>query len=890
MRFARATARQTRSVTTAEPQTQQPMPDTPARHPSHGGLVQRSCACGRAPGPTGECEACRAQRSGLQRQAAETKPAPTLHEAIAPDIVQAGLRSPGVPLDTETRADLEPRFGRDFSQVRVHTGGTAATSAEAVHAAAYTVRQDVVFAAGQYAPGSPAGRRLLAHELAHVVQQGAGPAPAGLVLDNPRGEAEHEADQAAQSALHGPAQALAGPRTASGPAQVARETDDDEERRRATDAGGPGATTDTAGANPPTDAGDTTTPAQDAGAPMAPATGSSATTTMDTAGAATPTDAGTAPTVRPDAGAEAPATRTNANQPGITTGSPGTMTASSGTTTGTTATTDAGLPSAGQKTDAGTGAAAPQNGTEARQTPVTQPDAGTNTPPTQAGASTTPGTTRTEDQPAPNTPTETSANQAPEKQTTAGQTASGQTATGTTPAQTTPSLPPGTCPPAPARRTYTATCPISAPQAGLTPPAKESAAALPVLGSGDFGGDTDVANYAKALARCRAERTVKGETEKRYRSAVDQARKDAQAQAKLDKAQAIADAEAAVTPASGPGDKRRYDNEVAKARRAAVAQADRDAKQNIKAAETGVARPDPAVVQAGLEQKYLTALANDFRSVMEAVLREYGPGWQRGGLNRLNKARKDKLKALQAKPRVKKGETPPPAKTAEVIDGELETYMLQQRCLEDGKTQNWFEGFIHGWMVARREEVDFDTVEQKGVRAIPRGFIAPRDVPPAELESIPSELKSDPGNMPGVAPEVVGFLRALQKLDPKFTVGNYGGHGSAGFAGKGFSLDLYLAGVKTDDRGFWDHAAAVNFLLHLDQAAQRAAAEWRVLYDDFSVTEEVNRRLGVRRVVFTGNVDRGGKVNFHGPAPLKLHFHLDIAPAASLPTDPSLAP
>ncbi len=142
--------------------------------------------------------------------------------------------------------------------------------------------------------------------------------------------------------------------------------------------------------------------------------------------------------------------------------------------------------------------------------------------------------------------------------------------------------------------------------------------------------------------------------------------------------------------------------------------------------------------------------------------------------------------------------------------------------------------------------------------------------------------------MPGVAPEVVGFLRALQQLEPKFTAGNYGGHGSSGFAGKGFSLDLYLPdSTKKDRRGFWDHSAAVNFLLHLAAAAQQADAEWHVLYNDYSVAEEVNRNLGVRRIAFTGNIDKGGKVNYHGPAPLKLHFHLDIAPTIALPTSPA---
>jgi hypothetical protein len=83
---------------------------------------------------------------------------------------------------------MEPRLGFDFSQVRVHTDSIAAESARAVHALAYTVGQDIVFGAGRYAPATVEGQRLLAHELAHVVQQGgftppmrhpAGTTPAG---------------------------------------------------------------------------------------------------------------------------------------------------------------------------------------------------------------------------------------------------------------------------------------------------------------------------------------------------------------------------------------------------------------------------------------------------------------------------------------------------------------------------------------------------------------------------------------------------------------------------------------------------------------------------------------------------------------------------------------
>ncbi len=85
--------------------------------------------------------------------------------------VQGVRRGGGQPLDPVTRAFMEPRFGHDFGRVQVHTDARAANSARAVNALAYTVGHDVVFAAGQYQPRSGQGRRLLAHELSHVVQQ-----------------------------------------------------------------------------------------------------------------------------------------------------------------------------------------------------------------------------------------------------------------------------------------------------------------------------------------------------------------------------------------------------------------------------------------------------------------------------------------------------------------------------------------------------------------------------------------------------------------------------------------------------------------------------------------------------------------------------------------------
>ncbi|QKE63251.1 DUF4157 domain-containing protein [Aquipseudomonas campi] len=93
--------------------------------------------------------------------------------AVAPASVTRTLQSAGEPLPGAARAFFEPRFGHDFAQVRVHRDNAAANSARDVAAHAYTVGRHVVFAQGRYAPDSGSGRALLAHELAHVVQQGA---------------------------------------------------------------------------------------------------------------------------------------------------------------------------------------------------------------------------------------------------------------------------------------------------------------------------------------------------------------------------------------------------------------------------------------------------------------------------------------------------------------------------------------------------------------------------------------------------------------------------------------------------------------------------------------------------------------------------------------------
>ena len=170
-------------------------------------ILQRKCACGGTVVAGGECAECRNKRlqtkppvnqpgdrleqeadrmadsvirgrkqtpvlssyslGALQRDQPNTSSASTRAQPIVHEV----LGEPGQPLDSSTRAFMEPRFGHDFGNVRVHFDARAAASARSVNALAYTVGHDIVFSDGAFAPDDPSGRSLLAHELTHVVQQ-----------------------------------------------------------------------------------------------------------------------------------------------------------------------------------------------------------------------------------------------------------------------------------------------------------------------------------------------------------------------------------------------------------------------------------------------------------------------------------------------------------------------------------------------------------------------------------------------------------------------------------------------------------------------------------------------------------------------------------------------
>jgi hypothetical protein len=133
-------------------------------------VLQRKCtACEED--PRHPCPECAQEELKLARWAEGNGPSP----GVTGGLIHEVLESAGEPLDPAVRAAMQPSFGHDFSQVRVHTDRRASTSADAVNARAYTVGHHVVFRSGSYGPRSLDGQRLIAHELTHVVQQGGAP-------------------------------------------------------------------------------------------------------------------------------------------------------------------------------------------------------------------------------------------------------------------------------------------------------------------------------------------------------------------------------------------------------------------------------------------------------------------------------------------------------------------------------------------------------------------------------------------------------------------------------------------------------------------------------------------------------------------------------------------
>jgi hypothetical protein len=189
-------------------------------------MLGRAAAAGRTDvlGPTGIL--------GLQRTVGNAGVAPLVEEERSP--VHNVINSGGTPLDTETRTDMEGRFGgQDFSDVRVHNDSAAHESAKSVNAHAYTVGPNIVFQRDNYDPSSESGKHMLAHELTHVVQQRSGPVDGtdtggGVKVSDPSDRFEREAVSNADHLM-----SQSAPVAASSSAPAVQRTEDESAVQRA---------------------------------------------------------------------------------------------------------------------------------------------------------------------------------------------------------------------------------------------------------------------------------------------------------------------------------------------------------------------------------------------------------------------------------------------------------------------------------------------------------------------------------------------------------------------------------------------------------------------------------------------------------------------------------
>ena len=176
----------------------------------------------------------------LQALAGNASVSRLIEDEQAPDKVKSVVgQGGGERLDPTIARSMGERMGEDFSDVRIHAGRTAAESAHAVNAHAYTVGNDVVFRSGQFDASSPTGQRTLAHELTHVVQQRSGPvdgspAPGGINLSSPSDRFEQAADKNADAVMSGAPSEAEPDETAQRTVQRAAEDELEDEEATAT--------------------------------------------------------------------------------------------------------------------------------------------------------------------------------------------------------------------------------------------------------------------------------------------------------------------------------------------------------------------------------------------------------------------------------------------------------------------------------------------------------------------------------------------------------------------------------------------------------------------------------------------------------------------------------
>ena len=180
------------------------------------------------------------------------------------------------------------------------------------------------------------------------------------------------------------------------------------------------------------------------------------------------------------------------------------------------------------------------------------------------------------------------------------------------------------------------------------------------------------------------------------------------------------------------------------------------------------------------------------------------------------------------------------------------------------------------WMISRQEQMRFKTASASKLKPL-RNF-----APPPQLVALVADPLIRDSKKAPVAPIMVQFVKELRRrFGEPLDVSNYRGHGGGKFRDRGYSLDLFLK--KSDRRGFYPHQDAMALLRAVNEAARAVQAQWRAIYNDFEVADAINRETGQINVIFAGTVRRDENkrvtgLNWHGPNPLILHFHLDLAP------------
>jgi Domain of unknown function (DUF4157) len=389
-----------------------------------------------------------------------------------------------------------------------------------------------------------------------------------------------------------------------------------------------------------------------------------------------------------------------------------------------------------------------------------------------------------------------------------------------------PALPEGATPTSAAGPTTTPPMP-SGPETVILNDAAQQEALLPKPDLEEIF-DNDLADDIEVVATTRAEHMAEARAKKEHDELVRAARKNVEAEiARLSKE----------SKGKGP----------TKAEK----------KEMLETAVAGVAKPDLEAVKVKVEGEELAKLRATFLEKAGDILFVRGGGtW-----NNLKKELKTKEAAL-----VKKLSTATKKKPASSAL-EIQEEVLKLRDTYPPKLDAKLEELKAGFKILAENQARFDFEEQKGV-----SWLKDMKRPAAGREPV-VKVKDTGGLITGtekmkgeepVAASVVEWVKHLKKSSPvPFSASTYLSHSWGEY-----SLDIFL-GAKMDDRGYYEQAKAVAFLLAADASAAATGVEWMALYTDFDVAKKVNETLGKRRVGFQWQ---------HGPAPYVLHIHFDIKP------------